>query len=402
MVHIPKALFIPGPTNVPQSLRLAMDIAMEDPRSADFPKFTLPLFEQLKKIFKTNTGRILLFPGSGTGGWEASLTNTLSPGDRVLVSRFGQFSTLWAKMCEQLHLDPVVLDVEWGEGVPLDLYAEQLTADKEHKIKAVLACQNETATGVTSDIAGVRRVLDEANHPALLMVDGVSSIGSIDFRMDEWGVDLAVCGAQKGFMLPTGLTIIGVSEKALAATKSAKLPRSYFDFDTMVAANKEGYFPYTPATTLLRGLKASCDLLLEEGLESVFARHHRLAEGVRRAVIDGWGLEVCAKGPQWYSNTVTAIRVPPEIDARKIIKMADSRYNLALGAGLAGLAGKVFRIGHLGMLNEVMLAQALVGSEMAMRDCGLLVEPGSGVAQAEEIWRNAYVSPAANSAVAAE
>jgi len=393
MGNIPKALFIPGPTNVPLALRKAIDVPMEDQRSPEFPKLTLPMFENLKKVFKTTTGHVFIFPGSGTGGWEAAISNTLSPGDTVLCSRFGQFSHLWIDMCERHGLNVIAIDVEWGEGVPLDVYADKLKADKEHKIKAVLACQNETATGVTSDVAGVRKALDDAGHPALLMVDGVSSIASIDFRMDEWGVDLAVSGSQKGFMLPTGLAIVGVSQKALEARASAKLPRTFLSFDDMLATNKDGYFPYTPATTLLHGLAKSCEMLLEEGLENVFARHHRLAEGVRRAVIEGWGLSLCAKEPKWYSDTVSAVVVPEQFDAREVISTAYNRYNLSLGAGLARVAGKVFRIGHLGMLNELMLVQALVGAEMAMRDHGLPVEAGSGVAVAEEYWRSTAGAP---------
>jgi len=227
------ALFIPGPSNMPDAIRQAMDIPLEDQRAPDFPQFTLGLFRDLKKVFKTEAGQVFLFPGSGTGGWEAALTNTLSPGDRVLAARFGQFSHLWVEMCRRLGLEVDVIEGEWGEGAPIEAYAERLAADKAHHIKAVLVCHNETATGVTSDVAALRRALDAAGHPALLYVDGVSSIASIDFRMDEWGVDLAVAGSQKGFMLPTGLAIVSVSQKALAARKAAKLSRCFFDFDDM-------------------------------------------------------------------------------------------------------------------------------------------------------------------------
>jgi len=380
------SLFIPGPTNLPRRLRLAMDIGLEDQRAPDFPPFVLKLFADLKKVFKTATGQVFIFPGSGTGGWEAAITNTLSPGDKVLASRFGQFSHLWIDLCQRHGLEVEAIDVEWGEGVPVELYAERLAADKEHKIKAVLACHNETATGVTSDIAGVRKALDAAKHPAMLYVDGVSSIASIDFRMDEWGVDLAVSGSQKGFMLPTGLAIVAASQKALEAYKTAKCPRCFFDFGDMMRSNKDGYFPYTPATTLLRGLQASVDMLLEEGLENVFARHHRLAEGVRRAV-DAWGLELCAKEPKWYSDTVSAICVPEGFNGNDVAKLAYLRYNLSLGLGLSKVAGKVFRIGHLGSLNELMVLSALSGAEMAMRDLGIQVEAGSGVAAAQEHYR---------------
>ena len=392
------ALFIPGPTNMPERIRRAMDVSLEDMRAPDFPELVAPLLTDLKRIFKSETGQAFVFPGSGTGGWESGISNTLSPGDKVLMSRFGQFSHLWIDMCERFGLDVHAIEVEWGKGVPLEEYERVLAADTAHEIKAVFACQNETATGVTSDIAGLRRVLDACGHPALLMVDGVSSVASIDMRMEEWGVDVCVSGSQKGFMLPTGLTIICVSQKALEAHKTARLPRTYFSWEDMIRLNAGGYFPYTPATTLLRGLRASIDMLEEEGLEAVFARHHRLAEGVRRAVIDGWGLRLCAHGPDWYSDTVSAIVVPEDADARQVISRAYERYNLSLGSGLAQLAGRVFRIGHLGWLNEVMLAQALAGAEMAMRDSGIMVEPGSGLGAATEYWRSAGTAPVAAAA----
>ncbi|TJW21003.1 MAG: aminotransferase class V-fold PLP-dependent enzyme, partial [Mesorhizobium sp.] len=306
-------LFIPGPTNIPEEVRQAMNLPMEDMRAASFPNLTLPLFEDIKKVFKNETGRVFIYPSSGTGAWEAAMTNVLNPGDRVLMSRFGQFSHLWVDMAERLGFDVDVIDCEWGTGVPLDLYAERLRADKSHQIKAVFCTQNETATGVTSDVAGCRAVLDAVNHPALLFVDGVSSIGSIDFRQEEWRVDCAVSGSQKGFMLPAGLGFLSVSKKALAASRVATHRRCYFSFDDMIRANDAGYFPYTPATQLLRGLRASLDLIAEEGLDNIFARHHRLAEGVRKAV-DAWGLKLCAKAPQWHSDTVSAILVPEGID----------------------------------------------------------------------------------------
>ncbi len=382
-----QGLFIPGPTNIPNRLRQAMDLPLEDQRAPDFPSFTLKLFEDLKRIFKQNDGRVFLFPGSGTGGWEASITNTLSPGDTVLASVFGQFSHLWADLCKRHGLEVQAIECQWGEGVPVEKYYEALAADHDHKIKAVLACHNETATGVTSDIAGVRKALNDANHPALLMVDGVSSIASIDFRMSEWEVDLAVSGTQKGFMLPTGLAIVAASEKAITASKNANCTRCFFDFGDMIKNNDNGYFPYTPATTLMRGLQESIIMLEEEGLENVFARHHRLAEGIRKAVIDGWGFTLCAMEEKWHSDTVSAIRVPEGYDANEVVQIAYHRYGLSLGVGLNVLAGKVFRIGHLGWLNELMLLQALAGAEMAMRDLGLPIEAGSGVAAAEEYYR---------------
>jgi alanine-glyoxylate transaminase / serine-glyoxylate transaminase / serine-pyruvate transaminase len=381
-------LFVPGPTNVPDRIQRAMVVAMEDHRSSKFPELSLSLLNDLKKVFKTQTGQVFLFPSSGTGAWEASLTNTLSPGDRVLASRFGQFSHLWVDMAQRLGYDVEVLDVEWGEGVPLDRYEQVLSADKGHKIKAVLACHNETATGVTSDIAGVRRVLDGLKHPALLYVDTVSSLASMDFRMDEWGVDLAVSGSQKGLMLPAGLGILGVSQKALQAMETAKSKRCYFDLADMIKANATGYFPYTPPLPMLYGLRESLNIIFEEGLESIFFRHHYLAEGVRAAVLEGWKLRLCAKEPKWYSDTVSAILVPEGINGAHVIDVAFRRYNLALGAGLARVAGKLFRIGHLGDLNELMLMGALAGAEMAMLDVGVKVTPGSGVAAASNYWRS--------------
>jgi alanine-glyoxylate transaminase/serine-glyoxylate transaminase/serine-pyruvate transaminase len=381
-------LFVPGPTNVPDRVLRAMVIAMEDHRSSSFPQLATGLLRDLKKVFKTTSGQIFIFPSSGTGGWEAALTNTLSPGDKVLASRFGQFSLLWIDMAQRLGYDVEILDAEWGEGVPLERTEQALKADKEHKIKAVLACHNETATGVTSDIAGVRKALDAAKHPALLYVDTVSSLASIDFRMDEWGVDLAVSGSQKGFMLPAGLAFLGVSQKALAAMPSAKSKRCYFDLADMIKANATGYFPYTPALPMLYGLRESLNIIEEEGLENIFHRHHHLAEGVRAAILEGWKLKLCAKAPKWYSDTVSAIVVPEGIDAARVIDVAYRRYNLALGAGLSKVAGKVFRIGHLGDLNELMLMGAIAGAEMAMLDVGIKVTPGSGVGAASNYWRS--------------
>lgn len=379
-------LFVPGPTNVPDRVLRAMHRAMEDHRSSDFPALATPVLENLKKIFKSTSGQAFVFPSSGTGAWEAALSNTLSPGDKVLASRFGMFSHLWIDMAQRIGLQVEVIDAEWGQGAPIERYQEALAADKGHAIKAVLFTHNETATGVTSDVAPIRRALNETRHPALLMVDGVSSIGSIDFRMDEWGVDLAITGSQKGLMLPAGLGIVCASQKALALYDSAKLPRVFFDFGDMRKANTTGYFPYTPSLPLLYGLRESLAILMEEGLENVFARHHRLAEGTRQA-ISAWGLELCARAPEWHSDTVSAIMVPAGFNGAEVIDVAYRRYNLALGAGLARMAGKLFRIGHLGDMNELMLMGAIAGAEMAMRDVGIKVAPGSGVAAAGEYWR---------------
>jgi alanine-glyoxylate transaminase/serine-glyoxylate transaminase/serine-pyruvate transaminase len=380
-------LFVPGPTNTPDRVLRAMHRAMEDHRSSDFPGLAAPVLEDLKKIVKTTSGQAFIFPASGTGAWEASLTNTLSPGDTVLASRFGMFSHLWIDMAQRLGLDVEVLDAEWGEGAPVERYTDALAADKGQRIKAVLFTHNETATGVTSDVAGIRKALKETQHPALLMVDGVSSIASIDFRMDEWGVDLAVTGSQKGLMLPAGLGIVCASQKALSKYDQAKLPRCFFDFGDMRKANATGYFPYTPSLPMLYGLRESIAMLLEEGLDNVFARHHRLAEGTRQAV-KAWGLELCARAPKWHSDTVSAIMVPPGVNGAEVIDIAYRRYNLALGAGLARMAGRLFRIGHLGDLNELMLLGGIAGAEMAMRDVGMKITPGSGVAAAQEYWRS--------------
>ena len=381
-------LFVPGPTNVPDRVLRAMMVAMEDHRSSKFPKLSRSVLSDLKKVFKTTEGQAFIFPSSGTGAWEAALTNTLSPGDKVLASRFGQFSHLWVDMAQRLGYDVEILEVEWGEGVPLDRVEESLRADKQHKIKAVLACHNETATGVTSDIAGVRRVMDATRHPAMLFVDAVSSLVSIDFRMDEWQVDIGITGSQKGLMLPAGLGIVCASKKALAAMQTAKSKRCYFDLNDMIKANATGYFPYTPALAMLYGLRESLNTIFEEGLDNIFSRHHYLAEGVRAAVMKGWGLKLCAKEPKWYSDTVSAIMVPEGINGAQVIDVAFKRYNLALGAGLSKVAGKLFRIGHLGDLNELMLMGAIAGAEMAMLDVGVKVKPGSGVGAASDYWRN--------------
>jgi alanine-glyoxylate transaminase / serine-glyoxylate transaminase / serine-pyruvate transaminase len=381
-------LFVPGPSNVPDRILRSMMVAMEDHRSPKFPELTRSLFPDLKRLFKCTDGEVFIFPATGTGAWEAALTNTLSPGDRVLAPRYGQFSHLWIDMMQRLGLDVQVIDVEWGEGAPEQRIAQVLAEDRSHRIKGVMIVHNETATGVTSDIGAVRRAIDAARHPALLYVDAVSSLGSLEFRMSEWQVDLAVTGSQKGLMMPAGLGIVGASTRALEATKAAKCARVFFDFADMRRANAEGYFPYTPSLPLLYGLRTSLDMLFEEGLAQVFARHHRLASGVREAVA-AWGLATCCRHPRWYSDTVTAVMVPPGKNGAHVIDRAFRRYDLALGAGLAKMAGKLFRIGHLGDLNELMLLGALAGTEMAMADVGIAIEPGSGVAAAQQYWRRA-------------
>src|SRR5438094_2821316 len=392
-------LFVPGPTNVPERILRAMDRAMEDHRSSAFPELSTPLFRDVKEVFKTTTGQAFIFPATGTGGWEAALVNTLSPGDRVIAPRYGQFSHLWIDLAQRHGLRVDVLDVDWGEGAPAERIGEILSQDTSHEIKGVLMVHNETATGVTSDVGAVRAAMDAARHPALLYVDGVSSIGSIDFRMDEWKVDLAITGSQKGLMLPAGLGIVCASPKALAARESARCPRVFFDFGDMLKANASGYFPYTPSLPLLYGLRESLAIIFEEGLDNIFARHHRLADGVR-ASVRAWGLKLCARAPKWYSNTVSAIMVPEGTNGADVIDVAFRRYNLALGAGLARMAGKLFRIGHLGDLNELMLLGAIAGTEMAMRDVGIKVTLGAGVAAAAEHYRGS-AAPLPPRAVAA-
>ena len=380
-------LFVPGPTNVPDRVQRAMVVAMEDHRSSKFPELSTSVLDDLKKVYRTDEGRVFIFPSSGTGAWEAALTNTLSPGDKLLAARFGHFSHLWIDMAERLGFDVEVLEVAWGEGMPLERVEEALRADTGREIRGILACHNETSTGVASDIGALRNVMDACNHPAMLFVDAVSSLGSVDFRMDEWRVDLAVSGSQKGLMLPAGLGILAASEKAMHSMQSAGSRRCYFDLADMVATNATGYFPYTPALPMLYGLRESLNIIFEEGLDLIFSRHRYLADGVRAAVTEGWGLKLCARRPAWYSDTVSAVMVPEGLNAAHVIDVAFRRYNLALGSGLSKVAGRLFRIGHLGDLNELMLMGAIAGTEMAMLDVGIDVAPGSGVAAASNYWR---------------
>ncbi len=379
-------LFIPGPTNTPHEVLSAMHVPMEDHRSPIFPKLLKPVLEDLKKIFKTETGQAFIFPATGTAGWEVAITNTLNPGDKVIIYRFGQFSHLWMNMAERLGLDVEIHEVEWGKGIPLDHLETRLKADANHEIKAVLATHNETSTGVTSDIGGVRKAIDASNHPALLFVDGVSSIASIEFRMEDWGIDAAISGSQKGFMLPAGLAVLAFSQKALKLTETATFPRCFLDLKDQMAQNALGYTPYTAATPMIYGLRKSIELLLEEGIENVYARHYRLAEGVRKAIA-AWGLKLCA-APGFESDTVSAIVVPEDKDAKDVISTAFNKYNISLGAGLTEVAGKVFRIGHIGDMNDVSLLGAIAGVEMAMLDNGFDITPGSGVAAAIEYYRS--------------
>ncbi|WP_425039244.1 L-aspartate--glyoxylate aminotransferase BhcA [Primorskyibacter sp. S187A] len=379
-------VFIPGPTNIPEALRRACDFPTIDHRSSVFAEMLTPARHGVQRVLRSTTAEIFIFPSTGTGGWETAISNTLSPGDTVLAARNGMFSHRWIDMCERHGLEMIIVDVPWGEGIPADRFAEILAKDTSHKIKAVLATHNETATGVVSDIAAVRGAMDACDHPALLMVDGVSSIGSMDFRMDDWGVDIAVTGSQKGFMLPPGLAIIGISPKARAAGQTAKLHRTFFDLDDMAKGYAAGAYPYTPPVGLLNGLAQSCDMLLSEGLDNVFARHARIAEGVRAAV-QAWGLDLCAARPELYSNSVSAIKTPEGFNATDIVTHAADTYGVAFGTGLGDVAGKVFRIGHLGSLTDVMALSGIATAEMCMADLGLDIQLGSGVAAAQNVYR---------------
>ncbi|EEE38769.1 serine--glyoxylate aminotransferase [Rhodobacteraceae bacterium KLH11] len=379
-------VFIPGPTNIPDRLRLAMQVQTQDHRAPDFVETFAPVLEDTKKVFKTTDGQIVTFPASGTGGWEAAITNTLSPGDKVLVARYGVFSHRWIDLCERHGLDVQIVECPWGTGAPADKFEEILAADKAHQIKAVLVTHNETATGVRSDIGAVRRAMDAASHPAMMFVDCVSSLASMPFEFDQWGVDIAVSGSQKGFMLATGMAILCVSPKALAAMESAKLPRTFFDFRDMMAANASGGFPYTPPLQLIYGMGESLKMLFEEGLDNVYARHTRLAEGVRRAT-RAWGMELVAQSPDLYSDTVSAVYVPEGFDSNELTDHAFNAYGVSFGIGLGQMDGKAFRIGHLGSLTDVMVLSGLATIEMAMADLSYPVELGSGVAAAQEFYR---------------
>ena len=378
-------LFVPGPVNIHDNVLRAMHVGGQNHRDPWFAEFYKTCLEESKLIFGTNKGTPIFWPGTGTGGWEAALTNTLSPGDKVVTFRYGLFSHLWIDMMQRLGLDVEVIDCRWGDGADEERLAEVLKKDTEKKIKAVCVVHNETTTGVTSDIGHVRTTMDEFEHPAMLLVDGVSSIGALDFKFDDWRVDVAVTGSQKALSLPTGLAVVCASEKAIEASKSATSKRVYFDFADMLRTNPSGNVPYTPELQMLYGLRESLKMLREEGMENVVARHNRLAEGTRKAV-QGWGLETLCKNPRWYSDSLTVIETPQGIDSQKIVDIAYAKYNLSLGIGLDRVKGKVFRIGHLGNMDEIMLSGALSGVEMAMKDAGVPITLGSGVSKALEYW----------------
>jgi alanine-glyoxylate transaminase/serine-glyoxylate transaminase/serine-pyruvate transaminase len=378
-------LQIPGPTNVPDRVLRAIDNATIDHRGAEFGKLTLELLDGLKQIFQT-TQPVVIYPASGTGAWEAALVNTLSPGDKVLMFETGHFATLWRKMAERLGLQVDFVPGDWRTGVDPQMVEAKLVEDKAQTTRAVMVVHNETSTGVVSRVAEIRRAMDRTNHPALLMVDTISSLASIDFRHDEWGVDVTVAGSQKGLMLPPGLSFNAVSDKALAASKSARLPKSYWAWDEIITANKNGYFPYTPATNLLYGLHTAVEMLLEEGLTNVFARHNRHAEATRRAV-RAWGLQILCANPAEYSSSLTAVLLPPSHDADQVRKIILDRFDMSLGMGLGKLQGKIFRIGHLGFFNDLMLAGTLCGVEMGLAMAGVAISR-TGVSSALEYLSN--------------
>jgi len=355
-------LQIPGPTNVPERILRAMAKPTIDHRGPEFARMTREVLGGLQKVFKTS-GKIVIYPSSGTGAWEASLVNTLSPGDRVLMFETGHFATMWRNLAARLGLEVDFVPGDWRHGVDPRLVEAKLAEDRS--IRAVVMVHNETSTGVLSRVGEVRRAIDRVGHPALFLVDTVSSLALTDYRHDEWGVDVAVSSSQKGLMLPPGLGINAVSEKALAASKSARLPKSYWDWEAMISANQTGFFPYTPATNLLFGLKESMQMIMEEGLERIFARHNRLGEATRRAV-RAWGLEVNCAHPEEYSNSVTAVRMPEGHDADALRQLILEKFNMSLGNGLGKLQGKVFRIGHMGDFNELMLTGTLSGVEMGL------------------------------------
>ena len=380
MIHTGRHfLQIPGPTNVPDRVLRAIDQPVIDHRGPEFAKLGVEVLEGLRPIFQTRSS-VVIYPGSGTGAWEAAIVNTLSPGDRVLMFETGHFSQLWRQVAENFGVQVEYLPGNWRHGVvPSDIEA-RLAADKDHSFKAVLVVHSETSTGVTSRISEIRGAMDRAHHPALLIVDAISSLGSIDFRHDEWGVDVTVAGSQKGLMLPPGLSFNAISEKAFVASKTAKLPRAYWDWRQMLEPNRVGFFPFTPATNLLFGLREALHMLGEEGLPNVFRRHQRHGEATRAAV-RAWGLEILCEEPREYSSSLTAVRMPEGHNADNLRKIILEHFDMSLGAGLSKVAGKVFRIGHLGSFNDLTLAGTLSGVEMGLRLAGVPHKDG-GVAAA--------------------
>jgi alanine-glyoxylate transaminase / serine-glyoxylate transaminase / serine-pyruvate transaminase len=382
-------LQIPGPTNVPERVLRAMDRAVVDHRGPDLPAVVNEAVAGLKHVFGTSRGEIVLYPGSGTGAWEASLVNTLSPGDTVLAFVNGHFSALYADCARRLGLAVDAVDVPWGDAVPPDQVEARLARDTARRYKALLVVHNETSTGVTSDLAAIRGAMDAAGHPALFLADVVSSLGSIDVQVDAWKIDVALTGTQKGLMLPPGMAVLCAGPRALEAAAHATLPRYFFDWRPVIREMQRGYFPYTPATLSLYGLREAVRMLLEEGLPNVLARHRRLAEGVRRAV-GAWGLATLCARREWYSNSLTAVVVPEGADSDAVVRAAASRLDLSLGVGLGRLKGKVFRIGHLGALNELEVLATLAGAELACTIAGIPVPLGAGVTACEEFFAEQY------------
>jgi alanine-glyoxylate transaminase / serine-glyoxylate transaminase / serine-pyruvate transaminase len=389
-------LQIPGPTNVPDRVLRAIDNATMDHRGPEFGRMGLEILEGLKAVFQTKQP-VVIYPASGTGAWEAALVNTLSPGDRVLMCETGHFASLWQKMAGKLGLAVELIPNDWRRGADPAAIEAKLKDDRAHSIKAVCVVHNETSTGATSRIGAVRKAIDAAGHPALYMVDTISSLASIDYRHDEWGVDVTVAGSQKGLMLPPGLSFNCVSEKARKASQGAKLPRSYWSWDEMLANNKSGYFPYTPATNLLYGLREALRMLQEEGFANVFARHARHAEATRRAV-RAWGLEILCAVPEEYSNSLTAVMMPAGHDADALRRVILEAYDMSLGTGLGRLAGKVFRIGHLGDFNDLTLAGTLSGVEMGLALAGVPHKKGGVLAALEHLTESAKSGAAARKA----
>jgi alanine-glyoxylate transaminase / serine-glyoxylate transaminase / serine-pyruvate transaminase len=391
MIHTGRHfLQIPGPTNVPDRVLRAMDQPVIDHRGPEFAELGLAVLSGLRDIFQTG-GHVIVYPSSGTGACEAALVNTLSPGDRVIIFETGQFSNVWRQIAERLGLDVDYVPGSWRRGASAADLEARLSTDTRHAVKAVVCVHNETSTGVTSRIPELRRVLNRLRHPALLIVDAISSLGSIDFRVDEWEVDVTVCGSQKGLMVPPGLGFNAISQKALAANKAAKLPRSYWDWQDMLKQNETGFFPYTPATNLLFGLREALKMLHEEGLPNVFRRHARHGEATRAAV-RAWGLEVVCEEPLEYSNSMTAVLTPAGHDADRLRKIILENFDMSLGAGLGKLAGKAFRIGHLGSFNDLMLAGTLSGVEMGLRLAGVPHQEGGVMAALNSLTPAAKMS----------
>ncbi len=379
-------LQIPGPSNTPDRVLRAMAKPTMDHRGPEFAQLTLGILDRLKAVFQTS-GPVLMFPASGTGSWEAALVNTVSPGDRVLAFETGQFATAWHNVAKKLGIEVEWVEGDWRHGVDPAVVEAKLTADKGNSIKAVLVVHNETSTGITSRVAAVRDAMDRVGHPALFMVDAISSLGSIDYRHDDWGVDVTICASQKGLMLPPGIGMNAVSEKAVAVSKSSRFPKSYWDWGPVIEMNQCGFFPYTPPTNLLYGMDVALDMLLQEGLANVFTRHHRLAEATRAAV-KGWGLELCGVDPAEYSDTLTAVMMPDGHDADELRRLILDRFDMSLGTGLGKVKGKLFRIGHLGDLNDLTLTGTLCGVEMGLALAGVPYNKGGVSAALDSLALN--------------